>query len=371
MLRPLKRAIHKRLEAAGYMLMRLPRAVGADRKLVGLPDSISIAARRAPAPIATAHTLAEVDALLDRITPWSGEVPEGYIVDCLGILTAGSFMWNRCGPFPAHYKETPRASLTTWGEGFFELADWLLAARDARDQFVAVSLGASFGAQLVYAWKSLMALNPLPCHLVGVEPVPENCAWMRRHMAVNGIDPDEHGIIQAALGPDNEPVLFPIGAPGSGRTGSTDTNSTQSRRRYAALVSANGLSDRVLENMLFHNSTGLTYDMGDGYEGEMKFVSAVTVRDVLMPFGRVDLLEADIQQAEISVIPPFMQLIDRKVRRVHIGTHGAEAHELLRGLFLDAGWELVFDYAPNTHHVTEQGPLDIIDGILSARNPKV
>jgi len=123
--------------------------------------------------------------------------------------------------------------------------------------------------------------------------------------------------------------------------------------------------------MLVYNSTGLAYDLGGGDDGEMKFVSSMTVRDVLTPYDRVDLLEADIQYSEHSVIPPFMHVIDRKVRRVHIGTHGADAHALLRGLFLDAGWELVFDYAPHTHHVTHQGPLDIIDGILSARNPKL
>lgn len=29
----------------------------------------------------------------------------------------------------------------------------------------------------------------------------------------------------------------------------------------------------------------------------------------------------------------------------------------------------VFDYAPDASHMTEQGRLDLIDGVLSARNP--
>jgi len=246
-LAPLKRAIRKGFEAAGYLLVPVPRNVharaggGEARKPVGLPVPVMTAKSSAPAsPIPTARTFAEVEALIDRITPWSGEVPEGYIVDALGILTDGAFLWNLKGPFPARHETARRPSLETWGEGYLELADWLLAARDASERFVAVSLGAAFGAQLVIAFKTIMALNPMPCRLVGIEPVPENCAWMRRHMAVNGIDPDEHCIIQAALGPDNEPVLFPIGAPGTGRTGCADTNSAQSRLRYAGLVRANG-----------------------------------------------------------------------------------------------------------------------------------
>jgi hypothetical protein len=374
---PVKRAIRKAFHAAGYAVVPLPERIherarhgAAAAKPVGLPARGDLPVRRAPvAPIATAHTFAEIEALLDRIEPWSGDVPAGYVVNALGIFTDAQFLVSRTGPFAAHYETTHRPSLATWGEGFLELADWLLAARDARDYFVGISLGAAYGGQVVLASKALAAINPLPCRLVGVEPVPENCAWMRRHMAVNGIDPEQHWIVQAALGADNEPVLFPVGAPGSGRTGCTDTNAALSRQTYAALICARGSAEQALENILLYNSTGLGYDLGDGFNGEVKFVSAVTLPDVLMPFDHVDLLEVDIQHAEIDVFPPFIDVLNRKVRRIHIGTHGSEAHELLRALLSGAGWEIVFDYAPDTRHVTEQGTLELIDGVLSARNP--
>jgi hypothetical protein len=373
---PLKRAIRKAFHAAGYAVVPLPERIheraqrDGPASPVGLPAQIDMSVSLGPAAsIAAAHTFAEIEALLDRIKPWSGDVPAGYVVDALGILTDARFLVSRTGPFEAHYETTQRPSLATWGEGFLELADWLLAARDARGYFVGVSLGAAYGAQLVLASKALAAINPLRYRLVGVEPVPENCAWIRDHMALNGIDPEEHWIVQAALGPDNEPVLFPVGAPGSGRTGCTDTNAALSRRTYAALICARGSAEQALENILSYNSTGLGYDLGAGFEGEVKFVSAVTLHDVLMPFDQVDLLEADIQHAEINVFPPFIDVLNRKVRRVHIGTHGREAHELLLALFSGAGWEIVFDYAPDTRHVTELGPLELIDGVLSARNP--
>jgi hypothetical protein len=56
---------------------------------------------------------------------------------------------------------------------------------------------------------------------------------------------------------------------------------------------------------------------------------------------------------------------------VHIGTHGREAHDLLRARFARAGWEIVFDFAPNARHQTARGPMDLGDGILAARNPRV
>jgi Methyltransferase FkbM domain len=371
-----KRLIRRVFHAAGYAVVPLPARIrerarsGRALKPIRVPAQIDPVVRSAPAAaIPTARTFAEVEELLDRIVPWSGDVPPGYAVDSLGILTDATFLVSRAGPFEAHHETTPRPSVSTWGEGFLELAGWLLAARDARDQFVAISLGAAYGRQLVLAWKALNAINPLSCRLVAVEPVPENCAWILRHLAVNGIDPGEHWIIQAALAPDNEPVLFPVGAPGSGRTGCTDTNNPLSRQTYANMISTRGFAEQALENILLYNSTGLGYDLGAGFEGEVKFVSAVTLRDVLAPFGRVDLLEADIQHSEINVFPPFIDLLNRKVRRIHIGTHGDEAHDLLRALLVGAGWEIVFDYAPDTSHMTEQGRLDLIDGVLSARNP--
>jgi hypothetical protein len=99
--------------------------------------------------------------------------------------------------------------------------------------------------------------------------------------------------------------------------------------------------------------------------------AVLQLRDVLSPFDRIDLLEVDIQQSEIEVIPPYMELVNRKVRRIHVGTHGREAHDLLRAPFARAKWEIVFDYAPNSRHVTQRGSMDLGDGILTARNPAV
>jgi hypothetical protein len=72
----------------------------------------------------------------------------------------------------------------------------------------------------------------------------------------------------------------------------------------------------------------------------------VTLSDVLGPFDLVDYLESDIQESEILVFPPFMDVVKRKVRRVHIGTHGKAVHWKLHDLFAQDGWEIVFNYGP-------------------------
>jgi FkbM family methyltransferase len=376
----IKRAILRAIRATGYSVVRLPDIrplapqgtggavlVGASRPPAIDPKDLLSAARQQ----STVDHFAEVDKLLSTITPWCGDVPDGYVVDFLGILRDAKFLWNQAGPCGGQHMRTSLPTVATHGEAWFELADWLISAHAARQHYVAVSLGACFGYQLVGAWKALQAINPLPSRLVAVEPVPQNCGWIRSHMATNGINPDDHWIIQAALGHDNEPVLFPIGAPGTGLQNSYGINATESRQSYADALRGQGQSERVLENILLYNSTGIVRELGHGYSGELKLVSAVTLRDVLSPFDRIDLLEVDIQQSEIEVIPPYMELVNRKVRRIHVGTHGREAHDLLRALFSRAKWEIVFDYAPDSHHVTPRGPMDLGDGILTARNPAV
>jgi FkbM family methyltransferase len=377
----IKRAVLGAIRAAGYNLVRLPVISPLVSQGAGGAALVGVSRRPAIDPkddllsaesqSSTVDRFAEVDELLNLITPWSGEVPNGYVVDFLGILRDGNFLWNHVGPCGGQHVSTSLPTVATDGEGWFEVADWLMSAHEAREQYVAVSLGACFGHQLVGAWKALQAINPLPSRLVAVEPVPQNCIWIRSHMATNGINPDDHWIIPAALGNDNEPILFPVGAPGAGLNSSLWVNSTESRQSYAHALRILGYSERVLENILLYNSTGVLRELGHGYSGELKFVSALTLRDVLSPFDRVDLLEVDIQQSEIEVIPPYMELVNRKVRRVHVGTHGREAHDLLRTLFSRAKWDIVFDYAPDSHHVTKRGSMDLGDGILTARNPAV
>ena len=100
-----------------------------------------------------------------------------------------------------------------------------------------------------------------------------------------------------------------------------------------------------------------------------KVCYAVTLADVLGPLPKVDYLEADIQQSEILVFPPFMDLLKRKVRRVHIGTHGKDVHKTLSDLLRRDGWQIVFDFNPNSTYKHIMGSFELNDGVLTALNP--
>jgi hypothetical protein len=308
-----------------------------------------------------------------NIRPWAGLAPKGYLVDFLGTLTDANFR-TMFGVNPASVGGTQvqtRVPVIEDGEGWFEAVNWVEAAREARDRFVMVTLGACYGAQAVGSYQALQALNPMPCRLVAVEPEPENYQWTRKHMSDNGIDPDAHWLLPMAISASNEPVLFPVGSPGTGAQNCFSTNESAARDIYAREIIATGRVEQALRNLLINNTTGLTKDLvpGQNFMAEIKLMSAVTLREVLGPFDFVDYVESDIQQSEIVVFPPYLDLLKRKVRRVHIGTHGIDVHQALHRLFEQDGWEIVFSFVPNAKHQSTLGSFETNDGVLTVRNP--
>jgi hypothetical protein len=315
--------------------------------------------------------------VFNSIEPWRGKVPAGYIVDFLGTVTPKEFMepWG----FDPRYVDgadlmvpLPTIGKNPVGEDFwFETLNWLLAAREARDRFVMMTLGALYGYQAVGCCRALQLLNPMPYKLVAVEAIPENMRRLRRLMRDNGIDPDDQWLVEAAVSDTNEPAFFPVGAPGAGSQNCISTDNKWSREDYVKRAVAEGRVEEVLKNLLEHNSTGYQKDIaGDqGMSAEIKLVSCVTLGDLLGPFDKVDYIEADMQESEIRAFPPFLDLLRCKVRRLHIATHGDKVHADLHEMFASSGWEIVFSYEPDRTHSTPYGALNTNDGVLTVVNP--
>ena len=308
------------------------------------------------------------------VVPYAGDVPKGFFVDFLGRLTDASFHGTQvaggldpesCG---GEFVRTSLPQLPD-GEWWFESVDWLEAARKASGHFVMVTLGACYGAQAVGAVLALRQLNPLPYFLVAVEPVAENVAWTAKHMRDNGIDPEQQWILQTALSDHNEPVFFPVGAPGtSGNCFST--NEAVAREEYLQELMTGDIRE-ALRNLVLRQSTGIGKKLSPAEEewGEIKLLSAMTLKDVLAPLGIVDYLEADIQESERIVFPPCIDFLSSRVRRAHIGTHGRKVHQHIHELFATAGWEIVFSYEPESKFQTDFGAFATNDGVLTALNP--
>ncbi len=313
--------------------------------------------------------------LFDGITPWRGEAPKGFQVNFLGTLVdnnlramAGENNLSEGG----NYQET-RLPTVKDGEAWFEAYNAVMSAREATGHYTMISLGACYGGQAVDSFKALQLLNPMPCKLVAVEPVADNVTYTKQHFRDNGIEPDDHWILNATLSDTNKTVLFPDGSPCSGAQNCFSTNDEEARQRYVQFIIENKVEQMAIQNLILSNSTGLQVNLVAGTElkAELKFLSAVTLGDVLGPFDFVDYVECDIQQSEVIVFPPAIEALTKKVRRVLIGTHGHEAHKEMFDLFSSAGWEIVFSYEPNTDYETSLGSFHMNDGALTAVNPNL
>ncbi|MBM3492198.1 MAG: FkbM family methyltransferase [Alphaproteobacteria bacterium] len=132
-------------------------------------------------------------------------------------------------------------------------------------------------------------------------------------------------------------------------------------------IKANNLSEATLQNLLLSGSAGLSIAMGDACatKFDVRFVNAIPLADLLRPLSHVDLLDMDIQGAEVEVLGSAMAAIDAKVKRAHVGMHGQDLHDATRALFVERGWRPVFDFAPQTVHRTSGGAFETQDGILA------
>jgi len=102
--------------------------------------------------------------VLDAIPPWRGRVPQGYLADFLGVFTDGRFrtMFGVDPDALAEREVATRAPTIADGEYWFEAVNWVVAAREARERFVMVALGACYGGPAVASFSTEYAPNTFP-----------------------------------------------------------------------------------------------------------------------------------------------------------------------------------------------------------------
>ena len=144
--------------------------------------------------------------------PWQGEVPPDYFPNFLGVMTEQLFIAdhapsNNTLAVDAADNMTPAPGFTD-SEIFFEQAAIHEAVKAARGKFIMVELGGGYAARTVDAHAALQQHNPMPGRYVVVEAEPTHFDWALRHTRTNGINPDDHWMINALVGVDNKPQVF-------------------------------------------------------------------------------------------------------------------------------------------------------------------
>lgn len=278
----------------------------------------------------------------------------GWLVNWLGVRTRASFASEMEG---AAERTRVTTELPPPSDTSFEWLDLLEAVCAADGSFTMVELGAGFGRWLVNGAVALDQVLPgTPFHLVGVEAEPTHFGWLQEHLRDNGIDPAAHTLVHAAVAGKPGRVRFQLGdaAGWYGQAIERDDPAAKLAGPVSRLIrwGRNTAANRI----------------GRGPR-KVRRVRATTVEALLRPLELVDLIHVDVQAAEADALEPAAEVLARKVKRVHVGTHDADNERRLRILFERLGWESRADYEHGRVNETPWGPIEFEDGVQSWVNP--
>jgi FkbM family methyltransferase len=260
--------------------------------------------------------------IFSRFRRWSGVVPAGFEVDFLGSKCRTSyFRMMKAQPNDRH--EAPEYPPVD--EEYFEWIDLLEAAAWAKDRFVMMELGAGFGRWTARGAAAAKQLG-LAYSFVAVEAEPTHFQWLEESLCENGVEPENFRLVNAAVTAKDGSIGFHVGDP-------------------------------------FNN-----YGKSIGGPTE---VPAVSLTTLLEPFERVDLVDLDVEGAELEILAAARGPLNRKVRRVHVETHSDRLHQKIENLLGKLGWRPLFVFGGDAADQTPWGRINFQGGVQGWINPKL
>jgi FkbM family methyltransferase len=285
-------------------------------------------------------------AVLNHFHGWEGTVPTGFFAYFLGNRSRADY-WA----FPEDIRRLyDRERFETFSGPALDdnIFDWLIlleAVVEARDEFTMVALGAGWGRWLVSAALAVKQFQPLPCRLIGVEAEPTHFQWMLEHFRDNDLDPADHHLIEAAASGRSGRAWFYCGKPASW---------------YGQSI----IHDRALDK--------LAGEAEVEYNNERaRLVRTVDLAEVTEGRRKIDYLQMDVQGAEHEILAAAPQILDRKVKRVLVGTHSTEIEAELRDLFGSLNWRCQYDVPINGNVVVDGVAVTLGDGVQVWINPSI
>ena len=288
-----------------------------------------------------------VHPVFDDFAAYSGEPEPDIFIDWLGAR----FPRRLLDPWPGFLYEAVKPDP---GEEIFEWIDLLTAAVEATDQFTMVELGAGWGR---WGLRGAMAARQRGIANIAVrlvEAEPQHAAWARECVALNGLS-DTVKVIEGAISYAGAPVLFTIDYPG-----------LDAATWYGQEVSNGSTIAAPTEEIYLGKQIQRTPD-GRGFIE----ASAVTLEEVMADLHRIDVLDADLQGAEMTLVENAMEAMTAKVALAHIGTHGEAIEGFLRDRFRHFGWQCRWDFAGGGVRETPFGEITFQDGVQTWVNPEL
>jgi FkbM family methyltransferase len=260
--------------------------------------------------------------VFSRFHRWSGHVPAGFDVDFLGSRHKTAY-FSMCPPEPMDRYEAPQHP--NFDEEYFEWIDLLEAILSCKDRFAMLDLGAGWGRWSARAAAACQQLG-LPYRLVAVEAEPTRFQWILENFKDNGIRLGDCRLMEAAVSAYDGTVGFQAGNPAE--------------------------------------------SYGESIGGSTQ-VRSVSLPTLLRTLELVDLIDLDIQGAELEVLEVATASLAQKVKRVHVETHNDRVHVGIHRLFRTLGWRPHFLFQGASADKTPWGQIDFQGGTQSWLNPRL
>jgi FkbM family methyltransferase len=286
--------------------------------------------------------------------PYHGELPEDFQVDCLGTKISQQFVAGLTRIV---------VTLPEIDEEYFEWIDVLESVIAAKDTYTMIDLGAGYGRWAVRAAYAAKQYNPtLSCQVIAAEAEPVVFQWMRQHFQNNGLDPDQHRLIHAAVSNKPEKALFYIGGP---RGGAYDRSPSA---WYGQFLTQD--YDEASESVEDGEYSGFKVTRHkSGWRSIL--VPSISLDNILNDVDKVDLIDMDIEGQELPAIQLAIEKLNKKVKRLHIGTHSKEIEAALRQLLSSHEWRCLADYTLFSTSETPWGTISFENGVQTWVNPRL
>jgi FkbM family methyltransferase len=259
-------------------------------------------------------------------------------------------------PYEGETRDGEVAKHPSFDEEYYEWIDLLETVRSARDSYTFVELGAGFGRWSVRAALAAQRRG-LHVRVVAAEPEHSHFTWMEEHFRVNGLDPADHVLIEAAVSGVDGIVAFTVAA------GDQELSDLGPSRWYGQSIERRHRFKHLLRRGLGH------LEPSRKVKWVLEDVPAVSLPTVLDECGVVDLVDLDVQGAELTILAAHIGRATEQIKRIHVGTHSRAIETGLRQLMPTSGWVCVADWPGETTNVTPFGTSEFGDGVQSWVNP--
>jgi FkbM family methyltransferase len=286
---------------------------------------------------------------LSVFTPFASaprKAEEGFIVNFLGVRTRASSLADGQRDMAGQVMDIP-VPCDYHAEGI-EYIGLLKTVLSATRSYAIMELGAGWGPFLVDAGTAARLLGITDIALMGVESDPGHMQSMRTHLQDNGFDPDEHRMVEGAVGAQAGIALFPVVSDHANQWGARPAMMVEGGVDAADRAYLGELLDKAVE------------------------VTVFDVRDLLRERQMWDCVHVDIQGAEVEVLRAALPELDSRARFVIIGTHSRKIDGDLVDMFHAAGWILEHEKPAKFDYIAGHESLEAmttVDGAQVWRNP--